>query len=74
MMGEKRREVLTTQNTSFSGKCPHCLGCHIRIRIEVVHYGPEADSTPDGQQSIVSRTRIFLCNSCEYVWSETIPG
>jgi DNA-directed RNA polymerase subunit M/transcription elongation factor TFIIS len=72
--GRVMEAAVTNQNTSFSGKCPKCHGYNSRIRTEVINYSQEDPPAELGQQAVVSRTRIFLCNSCQHVWSETIPG
>jgi hypothetical protein len=65
---------LTNPSTSFSGKCPQCHGYHTRIRTEVINYDQGADPARPDEQSVVSRTRIFFCNRCQHVWSETVAG
>jgi hypothetical protein len=57
--------------TGFVGKCTQCGSYDTRMRTEVINYG--SDKPPIGQTSpIVSRTRIYVCNSCQHAWSETV--
>jgi hypothetical protein len=69
----KGKKSLTNPTVSFSGRCPQCRGYDTRIRTEVINYN-EAATPPGDERSVVSRTRIFFCNRCKNVWSETISG
>jgi hypothetical protein len=59
---------------SFSGQCPKCDGYNSRIRTEVINYSQEETDPKreQDQETIASRTRIFFCNACQHVWSETV--
>jgi Zn finger protein HypA/HybF involved in hydrogenase expression len=72
--GGERGKVVNEPRESFSGKCPQCQGYNSRIRTEVINYSQEETIAEADQQPIASRTRIFFCNSCQNVWSETVPG
>ncbi len=65
---------MADQSKSFSGKCPTCQGYNTRIRTEVINYGPDAPIAAPDPHAVVSRTRIYLCNACTHIWSETVPG
>jgi hypothetical protein len=71
---KETRPAVTNEATSFSRKCPRCGGDNSRIRTEVINYSQDAPPAGGSEPAVVSRTRIFLCNSCQHVWSETIPG
>jgi rubrerythrin len=60
----------TRPATAFSDKCPQCGGYNARIRTELVSYDEKPDAT--GAQEVLSKTRIYHCNACQHVWSETI--
>jgi len=63
---------MTEPNKAFIGKCPTCGSYHNRIRTELLSYG---DSSAAGAaQPVSSRTRVYLCNACAHIWSETVPG
>jgi hypothetical protein len=56
-----------TKQTSFSGQCPQCEGYNSRIRTEVITYKDGEGATKAESADVVSRTRIFLCNTCRHV-------
>jgi hypothetical protein len=63
---------------SYSGQCPQCHGYNTRIRTEVINYASERvdlaaeHAAPTNKPRVASRTRIYLCNACQHVWSETV--
>ena len=61
---------MTEPSKSFSGKCPSCGGYDSRIRTEVINYA--VDQPIDKPDRVDLRTRIFACNTCKYVWTETV--
>ena len=56
----------------FVGKCTQCKSYDTRMRTEVINYGSDKPPIGETAQPIVSRTRIYVCNSCQNVWSETV--
>lgn len=64
------RHAMRDPAKSFLGKCPRCSSYHSRIRTELLDYGnsPSAGAA----QSVVARTRMYLCNGCAHLWSETV--
>ena len=67
------RESMSDQPVSaFVGKCPQCGSYDTRMRTEVINYGSDKPPIGATSQPIVSRTRIYLCNPCQHVWSETV--
>ena len=63
--------IVSEPAMSFSGKCPSCGGYVSRIRTEVINYASDTPVNEVVPAKIVSRTRIFACNTCQHVWSET---
>jgi hypothetical protein len=64
---------MTSPVTAFSGKCPQCAGYNARIRTELINYDEKPDEgANEREQEVLSRTRIYFCNACQHVWSETI--
>jgi hypothetical protein len=74
-LGESSAEPLAVErakkltSSGFSGRCPRCRDYNNRIRSELVNYADDA-----AQEVIVSRSRVFTCNACKHIWTETIDA
>ncbi len=59
---------------SFSGKCPQCGSYHSRIHTELINFANSVPGKAGADPAIASRTRVFTCNGCAHIWSETVSA
>jgi hypothetical protein len=56
--------------SSFVGKCPKCHGYDTWIRSEVSNYA--AAKAGVAVQPIASQSRVYVCNGCQFAWTEVV--